>query len=316
MKRLKSAVSVILTIVLIVSMAAISIPSANAATLFRDDNNVVYSIISNWEAHVYGYEGTEPVVTIPNKIGARVITAVDDKAFYKNETVQEIYLPESVEKIGMMAFMYAVNLEYVDIPVSVGSIGTFAFAGCTSLNEIDLTSVITEITASMFQQSGITHFETPYNVSTIASRAFQNCNNLESVTINNSVKTINEKAFLNCTSLTSVIIPETTTSIDASAFTNCPNLTIVGYFDSYAEEYALANDIPFEPIVNYALGDVDKDGDVTIYDVTLIQKALAGIYSFGKEEDYLADVKRDGSVSIDDATAIQKFLADLIPAFE
>lgn len=315
MKRIKAFATVVLCLIIIASMAVCSIPSVGAATVFNVDG-VVYSIISNFEAHVYGYTGTDPVVEIPEKVGSRVITAVDDNAFLNNETVEQIILPKTVLSIGRMAFMFATNLNYIKIPVELNSIGRYAFAGCSSLENIDINSNISTISMNMFDQSGITSIKIPYNVKTIESQAFRNCSNLTEVSLSVSVQEIGKEAFKNCTALETVLITKSTTSIDSTAFTNCPNLTIVGYFDSYAEEYALANDIPFEPIVNYALGDVDKDGDVTIYDVTLIQKALAGIYSFGKEEDYLADVKRDGSVSIDDATAIQKYLADLIPAFE
>ena len=315
MKRIKAFSTVILCLIIVVSLAVCSIPYASAATVFTVDG-VVYSIISNFEAHVYGYTGTEPVVEIPEKVGSRVITAVDDNAFLNNETVEQIFLPKTVLSIGRMAFMFAKNLNYINIPVELNSIDRYAFAGCSSLENIDINSNISKIPMNMFDQSGITSIKIPYNVQKIESQAFRNCKNLTTATLSSSVKEIGKEAFKNCTALEAVLITKSTTSIDSTAFTNCPNLTILGYFDSYAEEYALANDIPFEPIVNYALGDVDKDSDVTIYDATIIQKALVGIYYFGKEENYLADVNRDGSVTIDDATAIQKYLADLIPAFE
>lgn len=315
MKRFKAIISVILSLIIIVSMAVCSIPSASAATVFTVDD-VVYSIISDFEAHVYEYRGTNPVVEIPGKIGSRVITAVDNNAFYYNSVVEQVILPDSVLSIGNNAFMFCTNLNYVKIPVTLNSIGTLAFVGCSSLENIDINSNISKIPMNMFDQSGITSIKIPYNVQKIESQAFRNCKNLTTATLSSSVKEIGKEAFKNCTALEAVLITKSTTSIDSTAFTNCPNLTILGYFDSYAEEFALANDIPFEPIVNYALGDVDKDSDVTIYDATIIQKALVGIYYFGKEENYLADVNRDGSVTIDDATAIQKYLADLIPAFE
>lgn len=315
MKRLKPIISLVLSLTIIVSILAFCIPSASAATIFTVDD-VVYSIESNFEARVYGYNGTNPVVEIPEKIGSRVISGVESKAFFQNETVEEIILPPSVLTIGGWAFFGAKNLKSINIPVNLKSIGNFAFWECSSLNEINLSSSVTSIPVGAFYGSGITEIFIPFNITEIQRLTFQNCKNLTSVKLANSVTKINASAFDNCTSLTSITIPKMTTSIDATAFTNCPNLTIFGYFDSYAEEFAVANNIPFVPIIDYKLGDVDKDGEIAITDVTVIQKALAGTQVLTKEQNYLADVDKNGTVNIDDATIIQKYLAEIITSFE
>ena len=68
---------------------------------------------------------------------------------------------------------------------------------------------------------------------------------------------------------------------------------------------------PTEP-VRY-LGDVDGDGEVTILDVTFIQRNLAGIASSFDIDKAVADVDRDDEVTIVDVTFIQRWLAG-IPA--
>lgn len=57
-------------------------------------------------------------------------------------------------------------------------------------------------------------------------------------------------------------------------------------------------------------GDVDGDGDVTIDDATLIQKAAIELVSFTDLQKQLADVNGDGRVSILDVTCVQKYLAE------
>ena len=63
-----------------------------------------------------------------------------------------------------------------------------------------------------------------------------------------------------------------------------------------------------KPVPNNVIcGDTDSDGEVSIVDVTVIQRDLAGIetYIFVEEA---ADVDGDGEISILDATAIQRYL--------
>lgn len=307
MKHVKSLISIILSLTIAVSMIIFCIPSASAATVFTE-NDVVYSIVSNFEAHVYGYKGTDTVVEIPEKVGARVITAVDSTAFFQNETVEEIILPDTVLSIGDMAFMFCTNLKTVKIPVYLNSIGDFAFLGCSSLSDIDINSNISSISISMFEQSGISSIKIPYNVSEIKNQAFRNCKNLTSVVIPDSVKTISKSAFENCTSLESAVIMQSVTSIDSSAFANCPNLIIYGYEDSYAQQYANENNIPFVIIPEYEIGDIDLNGRVDVNDATEIQRYSAELVSLTDEQILLADMNADGLINISDATAIQKYI--------
>lgn len=58
-------------------------------------------------------------------------------------------------------------------------------------------------------------------------------------------------------------------------------------------------------------GDVDADGKVNISDTTEIQKHLAAVSGFSKEELIIADYNGDGIVNIFDVTDIQKMIASL-----
>ena len=67
---------------------------------------------------------------------------------------------------------------------------------------------------------------------------------------------------------------------------------------------------PSQEAERYLLGDVDGDGEVTIYDVTYIQRyeAAMKVNSFNEAA---ADVDGDGEITIFDATLIQRYLADM-----
>ena len=59
------------------------------------------------------------------------------------------------------------------------------------------------------------------------------------------------------------------------------------------------------------VGDVNRDDSVDIIDVTLIQRALAGITDFGYETELIADYDRDSEMSIIDATWLQRKEANI-----
>jgi C1A family cysteine protease len=63
-----------------------------------------------------------------------------------------------------------------------------------------------------------------------------------------------------------------------------------------------------EPLI----GDVDRDGTITIIDATCIQRYLAGYTDFDDDQKTLADVDRDGKPTIVDATRIQRKLAGFV----
>ena len=73
----------------------------------------------------------------------------------------------------------------------------------------------------------ITEFSIPNSVTTISSKAFFNCTELENITIGNAVTTIGSGAFSYCSGLTHVTIPNSVTSIGYEAFRGCTGLTSI-----------------------------------------------------------------------------------------
>ena len=70
----------------------------------------------------------------------------------------------------------------------------------------------------------VTYDSKTYTVTKIASMSFQNCFDLTSIVIPESVTTIGMQTFMNCTSLTSIELPKGLTDLDVSCFSGCSNL--------------------------------------------------------------------------------------------
>lgn len=77
------------------------------------------------------------------------------------------------------------------------------------------------------------------------------------------------------------------------------------------KEYCNTTQYPFFPFKMYMLGDINGDKELSIKDVTELQKALAGMREIKKTyygTDSIFDFNGDGDVDVKDATAIQKAL--------
>ena len=143
---------------------------------------------------------------------------------YPEGKVSSTYtIPQGIISIGDGAFFDNSSLKSITIPDSVTSIGDFAFYSCSSLTSVSI----------------------PDSVTSIGDSAFSSCDSLTSVSIPDSVTSIGDCAFYSCYYLRSVSIPDSVTSISDSAFYYCVILTLTVPRNSYAAEYAKANNIPY-----------------------------------------------------------------------
>ena len=183
-------------------------------------------------------------VTIPNSV-----TSIGERAFGGCSGMTSVRIGNSVTSIGYAAFYGCSGLTSVTIPNSVTSIVRSTFEGCTGLTSVTIPSSVTSIGerafygctnlpienniryAGSYLVEAVNKTLSSYSIKTgtkwIGSAAFENCSNLCSITIPNSVTSIGYAAFRDCRGLTSIEIPNSVTSIDDYAFYGCSGLTSV-----------------------------------------------------------------------------------------
>ena len=156
-----------------------------------DQNETLYTYrISNNKAVITNYSGAAKTVSIPAKLNGVQVCEIATKAFYNNDTIQEVYVPDSIQIIGDYVFSNCSDLKIVSMGDSVTTLGTEAFSQCDNLQSVRLSNKIKTIPAS----------------------CFTNCGKLQSVNLPTSLTTILSSAFDN-TAITALSIPATVTTL-------------------------------------------------------------------------------------------------------
>ena len=276
-KRSTRAVSCLLAAVMLLGMCML-VPAASAA---ETADGLVYEETSG-EITITGYTGVGGEVEIPAEIAGKPVTEIAQQAFYATSfpaalKITKITIPNSVKTMGSAVFFGCSSLQEVVLPEGVSIPSTLSlFKDCTALKNITIPKNVTEIGIFMFQNcSSLTNvtFSPNNQISTVGTRAFQNCVLLSEIILPEKLHLIKTQAFANCTSLSEIILPENLEKIDSLAFENCTNLTditihdkitliadnafdnipkeqltIHGIAGSYANTFATTNGYAFEPI--------------------------------------------------------------------
>lgn len=93
------------------------------------------------EVIITGYHGTQTEVTVPERIGGRLVTAIAPGAFAKTR-LEQITLPAGLRDIGREAFRSCRALRCVRLPAGLAEIGREAFRACACLEDVNLPAAV------------------------------------------------------------------------------------------------------------------------------------------------------------------------------
>lgn len=115
-----------------------------------------YKLTGTKEVTVTGLAKVTDTLVIPSSvtIGGKVykVTAIQDKAFYRNEDIVNVTIGNNVVNVGKYAFYQCSGLEAVKFGKRVAIINTCAFTQCPNLENVTLPSSIRKIGAKAFYQ--------------------------------------------------------------------------------------------------------------------------------------------------------------------
>ncbi|MBR2341048.1 MAG: leucine-rich repeat domain-containing protein [Clostridia bacterium] len=212
---------------------------------------------------------TDTDIVIPATYKKLPVTAIAANAFANDTKLKSVTIPSSITLMEQNAFSFCTKLESVYIADLADWFNiTFANAFANPLNlyaktlyandqavvDLVVPDAITEIKQYAFYwYSGLKSVVIPESVTALGTGCFTSAYNLESVTINGSIKTLQgfsncrkltsitiagdveqiaSSAFFGCESLKEMTIPETVKSIGANSFSDCIALTSIVIPDS------------------------------------------------------------------------------------
>ncbi len=283
----------------------------------------------------------------------RNLEVIEMSMFKKCAKLQSVVFPENVKVIGRWAFMWCDELQNFTLPESVETIGLQAFIDCESLTEVTIPANVTTIEQNSFSGCGklraiyVAEGNPAYQsvdgvLMTKDGTMVHTCPGAKEGTfvIPNGVTTIASLAFFDCQNLKRLVIPATLTTINERGFDFCDNL-LSFYFSGAAPEEELLKkmDISSDATLYYLegqsgwtsptylgyktalwdgssklpgtlpAGDANGDGRVGVEDVQQLYGYLTGQNTITIAEKMAADVNNDGEVDVYDLQLLYERLA-------
>lgn len=175
------------------------------------------------------------VVYLPEKIDDNEYE-IFHHAFYGNDNLISVYLPDTIEMLGNSSFENCTNLKDIELG-SLKYIGNFAFNNCYKLSKVEI----------------------PTTTETIGQYAFANCSNLIEMKINDGVKKIDSFALSGLNSLLTLTIPDSVLEIGEKALYKTSNLTTL----SIPFIGASRNDINYY-YFGYIFGGISDESNINL----------------------------------------------------
>lgn len=153
-----------------------------------------------------------------------------------------VSLPSTLTELGEMAF-YGCDATTLTFPAKLTTIGEDALGYMEQLTAIYVDEGNTRYSSRdgiLFkdttlvmcpQNTQLTSYAVPEDITYIGDHAFRDCANLTEVTLHDGLERIGKCAFMSCTGLTEVTIPAGVDYLGAQAFDYCSNLKTITFLN-------------------------------------------------------------------------------------
>lgn len=155
------------------------------------------------------------------------MTRIGDSAFEACRSLTDFTYPGSIEEIGENAFSQCLSLTTAYLPSSMETLGNGAYSYCQSLKEVLFNHGVKNIPEEAFCGCPLLTDIDFGDAQTIGTRAFAECEGLESVVIGDAVTTIGDEAYNDCSGLKTLVLGPAVESIGDEAFASSRSLSSI-----------------------------------------------------------------------------------------
>ena len=203
-----------------------------------------YTLDDANRATITGYSGSATAFYIPGEIDGHEVVAIEERAFQNRTDLRTVMIPDSVTRIGGMAFYGCSGLENVTLSKNLKHLGSNAFGNCDGLMQMEIPKslekagddyIASYLPGAFSGCKNLKHISFEEGTTEIAYKLFSNCTGLEEIIIPDTVTTIKGNAFYECSNLAKVKLSENLTVIEASAFGECTSLQNIELPDGLSE---------------------------------------------------------------------------------
>lgn len=186
--------------IICIALIVISMPLMAQSTFVID--GIEYKVLT--EADEVNTFGTVSVVSLADVLYEGILKIPNGVKNSKDKYADSY----KVIAIADKAFKDCVHLKKVYLPASLESIGVNAFENCTDLSTIELAvGNLKTIGREAFKNSGIEQIIIPEGITEIPWIAFYGCKNLKVISLPSTLKIIGCSAFAECKSLRTISLP-------------------------------------------------------------------------------------------------------------
>lgn len=189
------------------------------------------------ENRLMKYCGKEKIVVVPDGT-----EEIESSAFWDNQYIEEVKLPNSVINFGGDTFYNCKNLKKVNIPSNVKVMGNNPFAGCPKIK-------IENQSPFFLYENGIL-----YNKEKDLVIYCSIIGEDKSLELPKSVKIIGKHAFYLCDRFERIVLPSSLEKMENNPFSGCSKLELL----SKSNAYRIQDDVIYNGFMTAVIGNLNR----------------------------------------------------------
>lgn len=189
--------------------------------------NLSEEVYYEWGGYYYQEKWEVQFRIKPAVEGAEIVTTtIGVNAFYNNQYIANVTLPETVTNIEDQAFANS-SLETINLSNNLESIGHQVFRE-TRITSFEMPDSVTYVGYGIFEHcQELTDVTLSASLNELPASTFWFCENLQNVTLPQGIERIGVQAFYYCRSLQNITLPSSVRYVEDNVFNQCYELEYV-----------------------------------------------------------------------------------------